>query len=169
VSRLRRFLHIERSRDAGAARPASGAELDRFGAEPPPKIELVETAAGDRPFTRCMRCGMDHHVLATGCSGCGARLDTAEQHAFNERLWARRQEEAEREARAAQELRDARARADAELAERRRAMGEELAREVGDRERRRLGMGGWSGRSGGVVVVLLHLLAWLWRLLVRRR
>ncbi len=102
VSRLRRFLHIERSRterpeadaepaaatagrfgtvERPGARPqaprSSGAELDRFGPEPDPAIELVETAAGEQPFTRCVRCGMDHGVFATECSGCGASLDTA--------------------------------------------------------------------------------------------
>ncbi len=175
VSRLRRFLRIERPRserpdDAepspetaerfeGVERPgpapgaprSSGAGLGRFGPEPEPKIELVEVDAGERPFTRCMRCGMDHNVFATECSGCGASLDTEAQRDFNEKLWARRQEEAAREARAEAERA---ARAEAELAASRRAMGEELAREVGRSERRRLGMdegpgGGWEGLGGG--------------------
>jgi hypothetical protein len=169
VSRLRRFLHLERARsersgDADATpataerfgaverpgeRPgaprSSGADLDRFGPEPEPSIELVASAAADRPFTRCMRCGMDHNVFATECSGCGASLDTEPQRDFNERLWARRQDEAAREARAEAERRAQAARAEAELARSRRAMGEELAREVGRRERRRLGADGWGG------------------------
>jgi len=176
VSSLRRFLHIERSRAAGSegeaeaaaatadrfetverpgARDAepprsSGADLDRFGPEPPPPIELVETAAGERPFTRCMRCGMDHNVFATECSGCSASLDTPAQREFNERLWARRQEEAARDAAREAERRALRANDDAELAAARRAMGEEIAREVGARERRRLddeldgASGGWD-------------------------
>jgi hypothetical protein len=163
VSRLRRFLHIERSRaerpaeaagpaggaagrfgtverpaPAPAEPPASGAGLGRFRPEPPPPLELAEPAAGGRPFTRCMRCGMDHGLAATECSGCGARLDTEEQRELNERLWASRREEAAREARAAEERRALSARDAAELERARRAMGEELAREVGRRERLRL-------------------------------
>jgi hypothetical protein len=175
VSRLRRFLHLERPRAAAeadatpdssaataerfegverpGARPAaptsSGAQLDRFGPEPEPTIELVEAGGGAQPFTRCMRCGMDHGVFATQCTGCGASLDTAEQRAFNERLWARRQEEAAREARASAERREHEARAQEELARARRAMGEELAREVGRRERARLDEEEWRLGGGG--------------------
>jgi len=133
-----RFEGVERPTHPPASPRSSGADLDRFGPEPPPRIELLETTASERPFTRCMRCGMDHHVFATECTGCGASLDTAAQREFNERLWARRLEEAARDARAAEELRSMRARADGELSAARRAMGEELAREVGASERARL-------------------------------
>src|SRR5512146_1022917 len=127
-----RFGDIERSGRTPGAPRSSGADLGRFGPDPEPRIELLETGAADRPFTRCMRCGRAHNVFATECSGCGASLDTEPQRDFNERLWAKRQE--------------------AELAASRRAMGEELAREVGRLERRRLGMeepGGWGGLGGG--------------------
>jgi hypothetical protein len=189
VSRLRRFLHIERSRGedpepsadptpdtaqrfGNVERPGrgelaggeSGAHLGRFAPAPEPGIELLETDAGERPFTRCMRCGMDHHVFATECTGCGASLDTAPQREFNERLWAERQAEAGIDARAAAERQARQAREAVELAQARRAMGEALAREVGERERRRLGLEGW-GRGGPGVV--LDLLGWLWRI-VRR-
>src|SRR5512138_2886255 len=126
-----RFGDIERPGPAPAGPRSSGADLGRFGPDPEPRIELLETDQAERPFTRCMRCGMDHNVFATECSGCGARLDTEPQRDFNERLWARRQEEAAREARAEAERRQAAARSEAELAAARRAMGEELAREVG--------------------------------------
>jgi hypothetical protein len=186
MSRLRRFLHIERARTKppGAA-PPSGADLDRFGPEPPPTIELLETASGERPFTRCMRCGMDHGVFATApqgapseergfaagagleCTGCGASLDTEAQRDFNERLWARRQDEAAREAAASEVLRAARAEADAEVVRARRALGETLAREVGERERRRLDaeLGG-GGRPGSLRAG--DLLRRIWRTLTRR-
>jgi hypothetical protein len=196
VPRLRRFLHLERARaerpdgdaddDAtpgtaerfggverpGAAGPAaprsSGQDLGRFGPEPEPSIELVEADAGERPFTRCMRCGMDHGVFATECSGCGASLDTEDQRAFNEQLWARRQEDAAREAAASAERRELQARAEAELAASRRAMGEELAREVGRRERERLDAEG-LGRGWGVRGELRaeRLIRWLARVLGR--
>jgi hypothetical protein len=193
MSRLRRFLHIERSRAerpegdrdaapetadrfAGVERPArrqapsagSGAELGRFGPEPPPEIELVETAAGERPFTRCARCGMDHHVFATECTQCGASLDTAAQRDFNERLWARRQEEVARDERAEAERRAMQARAEAELAAARRAMGEEIAREVGRRERLRLDTEARrDGLGGARAAPLGQLLVRLWDLLAR--
>jgi hypothetical protein len=191
MSRLRRFLHIERPRadepsaperarpetaerfggvdrprPAAAAPPATGAELERFGPEPPPRLELLETTAGERPFTRCMRCGMDHGVFATACTGCGASLDTAAQREFNERLWTRRQDEARREAAAAEELRALRARADAEAAQARRAMGEAIAREVGERERRRLDAEWGAGRRTGAPP-LADLLRRVWRILTR--
>jgi hypothetical protein len=181
--RLRRFLHLERPRGPDAAgdgggegdRPApgggrfdgvappvprapspaprSGAQLDRFGPEPDPTIELVDTEAR-RLFTRCMRCGADSNVFATECAGCGTNLDTAAQHEFNERFWIRhqaeRQAEAEREARAAAERRELAARAGAEEARARRELAEALAREVGDRERRRVEADDrlWSRRAG---------------------
>jgi hypothetical protein len=172
VSRLRRFLHLERPRSAAGAEPprggaaserfeaverpgaglaapsASGAELERFGPDPDPSIELVEADAAAQPFTRCMRCGTDHGVFATSCSSCGASLDTEAQREFNERLWARRREEAAREEAALAKRRALAAGAEAELARSRRAMGEELAREVGRRERARLdaelGGRGWG-------------------------
>lgn len=172
MSRLRRFLHLERSRadrpeggtepgpaagrfgtverasGAPAAPAGSGAALERFGAEPPPSLELARAAPGERPFTRCMRCGMDHHLFATECTGCGERLDTEPQRAFNDRLWEARREEAAREARAEEERRALAARAAADAGSDPRSFGEELAREVGRRERLRLdaelGGGGWD-------------------------
>jgi hypothetical protein len=165
VPRLRRFLHLERPRQERGAEPAapdpgtagrfggverpgdrpappeprsSGAQLGRFGPEPERGLELAEAAPDRRPFTRCMACGMDHNLGATQCSTCGATLATDEVRAYNDRLWAERQEQAAREAAEGAALREARARAEAEYAEARRAMGEELARQVGDRERRRL-------------------------------
>lgn len=148
MSRLTRFLHLERPRPARGAEdgppgaapapPAgSGAALGRFGAEPA-SLELHRPGEGERPFTRCMRCGMDHHRSVTECTGCGAPLDTDAQREANERLWAGRREEAAREGAAAAEREAARAREAAGLDEARRAMAEELAREVGERERRRL-------------------------------
>jgi len=173
--RLRRFLHLERARPAGpiaepgrersdpteerieamerprrpagaAPHPRSGASLERFGPEPEPTLELVE-ADGRRPFIRCRRCGMDSNVFATACQGCGVSLDTPEQHDFDERFWTARQAMAEREARQEAERGELKARAEAEDARARRAMGEAIAREVGESERRRLD--GWTGRAGG--------------------
>ncbi len=71
-----RFEGVERPGKAPGAPRSSGADLGRFGPDPEPRIELLQADAADRPFTRCMRCGMDHSVFATECSGCGASLDT---------------------------------------------------------------------------------------------
>ena len=172
--RLSRFLHLERARPgrpdgpaarsaeaateeriaaverpgdrpAGADRPRTGASLERFGPEPDPGIELVE-ADGRRPFIRCRRCSMDNNVFATACQGCGLSLDTAEQREFDERFFAAREAEGERERRAQAEREELRARAEAEEARTLRAMGEAIAREVGESERRRLD--GWWGPGG---------------------
>lgn len=176
--RLRRFLHLERERPAregetsatpapsagrieAVQRPAgpgpraatrSGAELGRFGPEPEPVVELLETD-GKPAFSRCLRCGMDSHVLATACPGCGADLDTPEQRAFSERLWEKLAAERAREEAASAERRrtlDADAAAEGRA---RRALAEEMAREVGESERRRLdaelGRGGWGGFGWG--------------------
>jgi hypothetical protein len=151
-----RFDSVERPTGHGPGAPArSGAELDRFGPEPEPRIELVE-ADGRQPFTRCMRCGRDSGVFATECPGCTASLDTPAQHAFNETLWSKLQEEAAREARVVAERRAMQERAAAEDAAARRSAYEQLAREVGDAERRRLGGGrdlgppwGWRERRWG--------------------
>lgn len=201
MPRLRRFLHLERPRTtaevtppssaatggrfggvsapeegAPAAPSASGAELGRFGPEPEPRLELDATAAGERPFTRCVSCATDHHVSAAECSSCGASLVTDEQREFNERLWAGRQEEAAREAAAAAARREQVARDAAELSASQRAMAEELAREVARRERNRLGAdrggwglgGGWGGGGESHAPLGLRLLNalpdWRWQL-----
>ena len=187
--RLRRFLHLERARPAGptaepsrelpdgtgeriagverprsggdpTARSRSGARLERFGPEPEPTLELVE-ADGRRPFIRCRRCGMDSNVFATACQGCTASLDTPEQHEFDERFWTARQAEAEREDRDAAARRELRARAEEEDARARRAMGEAIAREVGDRERRRLDRWSGGGSSGAWSPLGLRLLRFI--------
>jgi hypothetical protein len=136
-----RFEGVERPRSAGptpaAGPPSTGAQLDRFGPEPEPPIELVDTE-GTSPFTRCMRCGADSNFLASECAGCGTSLDTPEQREFSERFWTERRAEAEREARAEAERRELAARAEREETRARRAMAEEMAREVGKLERRRI-------------------------------
>jgi hypothetical protein len=149
-----RFAAVQRPRAGEAPARRTGAALDRFGREPDPAIELVQVEAGARPFTRCMRCGMDHGRFAAECTGCGASLGTDEQRAFNEALWVRQGEEAERERRAAAERRVLAERASEEDARARRGAAEELARAVGDRERRRIEaeerrLGRWRGLDGG--------------------
>jgi hypothetical protein len=173
--RLSRFEHLERARPtapgaapepsgassgriaavepshAGARPPAAlptGASLPRFDPEPEPTLELADTGAR-RPFTRCARCGTDSNAFLTACQGCGAPLDSAAQRAFDARFWAERDAQAAAEARAEQALEAGRDRARAEEAAARQAMGEALAREVGDAERRRLDWSVGGARLGG--------------------
>jgi hypothetical protein len=173
--RLNRFLHLERARpeapgaevpepagvseriagveqprpDAPApAAPPTGASLPRFGAEREPSLELADTDAR-RPFTRCARCGMDNNAFQPVCQGCGASLATAEQRAFDARFWAERDAQDAAETRAEAALQEGRERAGAADAAARQAMGEAIAREVGEAERRRLdgalgGPGAWG-------------------------
>jgi len=171
AGRLRRFLNLERPRgpdddgpapsvqgdrfaglEQAPARPAeraTGAAAGRFGPDLEPTLELAEAESGAQPFRRCMGCGRDHGLYDTVCATCGASLDTPEQLAFNEGLWAARQAE--------------------ELAKLRQEMGIELARQIGDRERARLGggFGGVFGRDRGPLgLALWNALPERWRVKV---
>lgn len=137
-----RFGAVERPGAPVGRAARSGAGLDRFGPAPEPRLELAEPADGDRPFVRCARCGADASPFATRCERCDADLGTPEQRAFSERFWAERQVQAARE-RAEEEAR--RAERDREASVDRRAMGEALARAVGDAERHRLAREGFGG------------------------
>jgi hypothetical protein len=116
-------------------RQASGLELD--------------VDDGAQPFRRCCRCEVESGRFAATCPGCGADLHTDEQRIYNERLWAERQRETAAEERENAERHEAARRADAEGAVARRAAAEALAREVGDRERRRLEAEGWERGEDG--------------------
>ncbi len=57
-------------------------------AEPPGAELSIDTArVSGQPFVRCARCGADSSIHAASCGNCGAELDTAEQRAFNEKVW----------------------------------------------------------------------------------
>jgi len=90
---------------------------DRFGAEPPPALELepkplipvptptqarFDTASGpdqlaletqsdeEQPFVVCARCRNEAGKFAQSCPTCGASFDTPEQREHNARVWAER-------------------------------------------------------------------------------
>ena len=185
-----RFLKLERPREAAPGRVDPLANDDRFERvgddppahapappraprsatdrfRPPPEraLETAELPEGAQPFTRCARCETDNTLYAPTCQSCGAALDTAEQRAFNERLWERRSAEAGEERRAlAETLRERERLAGAE--ERgRRELAEEMARREKDRVEAELG--GWSVDGGGPPPIGRRLLARLpagWRL-----
>lgn len=196
--RLRRFLLLERPRaDRGGAPDAPGASaarvkgveragpspregvaqghLDRFRPAPERSLELDLRGDESQPFVRCMRCETDHGRGAAVCSTCGADLDSPEQRDFNERLWQARRSERKEEA-AAAARREAERRVESEAVLRaRRQLGETLAREVGDLERRRIeadaardALGGaLGGGSGGTRPLLFRILGalpdWRWQ------
>ncbi|HEX9187960.1 MAG TPA: hypothetical protein VGB87_12850, partial [Vicinamibacteria bacterium] len=168
--RLRRFRHIERARPAGAD-PGPAAAPERFGrvegpgagpAEPavpasatdrfrPPRerpLEVAERPDGEQPFRRCARCEMDNARFAEACQNCGADLGTPEQQVFNERLWARRREEAAEEARGLAERERERARLGAEEQRARRELAAEMARREANRVEGELG-DAWGGDRWG--------------------
>jgi len=160
---------------AGAA--AARGHTDRFRPAAERPLEVEDRAAAVQPFVRCARCETDSSRFAARCTTCGEPLDTDEQRAFNERLWAERRAVADAEAGASAAREAALARAREEEAAARRALAEDLAREVGERERRRLdgeptfgppsggwgdgerwGGGGWGGALGGGTPIGLRLL-----------
>lgn len=172
---LARFQRLERAR--GRATEGPGADPERFSAlevaaplpevRPPssgrfslPELPLELDHGGDlQPFVRCQACGRDSQRGTLGC-GCGARLDTPEVAAFNAQLWAdlqarQREEHAAREQALGEDLAEAQRRND-----QRRALGEELAREVAERERARTPpLPQWIASIwvGAVLLVLLRL------------
>ncbi|MFO0584791.1 MAG: hypothetical protein U0229_21165 [Anaeromyxobacter sp.] len=177
AGKLKRFLHLERPRDPDSDGPAptadhgrfdavegpsstrpsipsvgprSGPEsrdAGRFGPDRDPGLQLEERDPAARPFQRCPACGRDHGLHEAVCA-CGARLDTPEVQAWNDRLWAERAAEDARLSAEGQAARERARREAEELAKLKYEMGVELARQVGDRERRRLGMDG--GLDGGL-------------------
>ena len=156
AGRLTRFLNLEKPRRPGEAPAHEVATKGRFTDEAPPVaapddlfraqreaqlrsgIELETESPAEQPFLRCPVCEADNSKYAARCINCQARLDSDEARAWNARLWQER--------RKAQEA-GAQPQLDAEsLLAQNRALGEALAREVGERERARLS---WLGTGDG--------------------
>ena len=123
--------------------------MDRFRPAAEVPLEVADRGAEHQPFVRCCRCETDNTLYAVRCTTCGAELHTDEQRTFNERLWQERRAQAGVEAQAEAERRANLEAAAQEAAEARRAMGESLARQVGEAERRRLEGGGLGEPSWG--------------------
>ncbi len=94
---------------APQAPAGEGAPMERVTAgqqiedapEPAGVALAIDTATmSGQPFVRCACCGADSTIHATTCVNCDAELDTAEQRAFNEKVWdtQRRRDERERAA-----------------------------------------------------------------------
>ncbi|HTP50833.1 MAG TPA: zinc ribbon domain-containing protein [Anaeromyxobacteraceae bacterium] len=147
-----RFLKLERPREAPAGRVdplAHDRRFERVGddggghpaANPPPPpalerfrepreraLETEELPKDAQPFTRCAKCGADGSLYASACPHCGAPLDTPEQRAFNEEVWASHRAEEAAEEESLRVRREAGERQAAELAAARRRAAEELSR-----------------------------------------
>jgi hypothetical protein len=162
ASPLRRFLHLERPRRdapasgglaargrfdaveigpalAGGASPVPPSATDRFREPEGSGLALDRAPDGEQPFVRCAACEADHARRALRCDRCGVSLDTPEQRAFNERLWAGQRREADEEERAGDARREALGRDAEQAALDRRALAEAMADEILRRERERLG------------------------------
>jgi len=103
----------------------------------------------EQPFVRCGQCETDSARGTRRCKTCGQDLDTPLQRAFNQHLWEERkqqlaQERAELEAQAKERPRELSPMAQ-ESAQ--REFGEQLARQVRERESQRLG---WMDGGDGV-------------------
>jgi hypothetical protein len=146
-----RFEALEERREgeapASTPEPVASGHLDRFRPAAERPLELATGAPGELPFVRCARCQVDANRAASTCAQCGADLWTDER-AFNERLAAQRHAEAAVEEAEVAELERRRDEASAEQAHAMRTAAEELARAVGDAERRRLDAGGLGGGPG---------------------
>jgi len=118
--------------------PVARGHTDRFRPAAERPLEVEDRTAASQPFVRCARCETDSSRFAARCTTCGEPLDTDQQRAFNERLWSERRAvaDAEEAARAARQAALDEAQAQESVA--RRALAEDMARSVGEMERRRL-------------------------------
>jgi hypothetical protein len=136
AGRLTRFLNLERRRKPGAGPAHAVVTEGRF--VPRPELELAPDH-GEQPFLRCPSCEADNSRFASRCVNCGSRLDTEEVRAFNDQLWEGQHAQAEVDR--VETLERQRKLESDRLAftEEQRELGESIAREVGERERVRLG------------------------------
>lgn len=140
--------------------PVARGHTDRFRPAAEQPLEVDDRAQASQPFIRCARCETDSSRFAARCTTCGEPLDTDEQRAFNERLWAERRAQAAAEEGARAEREGVLDQERAREAVARRALAEDMARDVGEFERRRLEggvfgepsygppSGGWGGGGG---------------------
>ena len=141
---VRSFIPFRKRTTSGAAAtPCRRKALNSLS-------DVQAPAEEEQPFIRCQRCETDNSRFARSCTSCGEDLQTEAQRAFNARLWAERRREREELDRENSARRAGQAEAEAEDVQARRRAAEEMAREVGQRERARLGRSpGWGGPWGG--------------------
>lgn len=87
MSRLDRFLRLEKKRPAASGTAPALGSPKRFGAEPTPEERPLRVLEHEgMPFVRCCVCRTDHHLTATVCQNCEGDLTTPVQRAFNQAL-----------------------------------------------------------------------------------
>ena len=154
AGRLTRFLNLERPHRGGDAPKHEVATTARFTGEP--SGIALDRDLGEQPFLRCPRCEADNSRFAERCQNCQTILTGEDVRGWNEKLWAERKAQHAREQAAMTE-----AQREESLLRQNRALGEALAREVGERERWRLawwGSGDGSHDATPIGVRLLSLL-----------
>lgn len=149
-----RFGRVEAPGRPPADAPLPDGATDRFRAPKERPLDVAPMRDGEQPFARCASCEMDNSVYAAACQNCGADLTSSEQRIFNERLWARRREEAAEETAQHAERERERERVVAAEAQARRELAATMAREEARRVDNRLGdatwgQGGWGRRGWG--------------------
>ena len=85
AGRLTRFLHLEPPPVDDAAFKEERARQVASGLE----VELVQTG---QPYLRCPVCEADNSKFAEKCINCARPMQTAEVFAWNQHLWAKRNE-----------------------------------------------------------------------------
>ncbi|TMA22341.1 MAG: hypothetical protein E6J62_21840 [Deltaproteobacteria bacterium] len=150
MASLLRFLRLEPRKEGGEApavdREAVDPAIERLRAERKERyasgMEIAEQAPEAQPFLRCAICEADNSRFAEKCMNCGAPLTTDEQRTYNEALWAARRAE------------QAAARPPPIDPKGNRALGEELARAVANREEERVSwMAGQRNSSAGMRIL----------------
>ena len=150
MASLLRFLRLEPRKEGGEApavdREAVDPAIERLRAERKERyasgMEIAELAPEAQPFLRCAICEADNSRFAEKCMNCGAPLTTDEQRTYNEALWAARRAE------------QAAARPPPIDPKGNRALGEELARAVANREEERVSwMAGQRNSSAGMRIL----------------
>src|SRR5919199_5797382 len=154
AGRLTRFLNLERPRRAGEPAHHQVATTGRFTGDA--SGMALERDVGKQPFLRCPRCEADNSRFPERCANCQAPLGGDDVRAWNEKLWEERQAQLAQE-RAVLE----RSRTEQQLPEQNRMLGEALAREIGERERARLGWWWWSGGLPDPTPIGVRLLSML--------
>ncbi len=106
-------IELAEEAPAGDGRPPDGSAraermLDAPAIEGSVDLALDVAKPEGQPFVRCARCGADSTIHATTCQHCAARLDTAEQRAWNDRVWATRLRQNDEERAALDEMAAAR-------------------------------------------------------------
>jgi hypothetical protein len=153
LSRLSRFLHLEKARpeepgarptadrtgrfrDLGAPTEAvpgsvrSGAAEARFEAAPVEPAERPDD--GGLEYIRCRECRRESAAHAVQCSFCESDLRSAAQRAYNETFWRKRREEQEELRREVDALSARQRAADAKIREA-AELGRQLTREQAER------------------------------------